>query len=293
MSAGTATERALTFDCAGDTLVGILHEPAAAADVGVIMIVGGPQYRAGSHRQFVLLARAVADAGFAVLRFDCRGMGDSEGAPRSFENTRIDVGAAISVLQAQAPAVHSAVLWGLCDGASAALLYLDAVRDRRVVGLALLNPWVRSESSLARTHLKHYYMKRLRERAFWQKLLSGGIGTSAWRGWLGNVGAMIASTLREDDSFQARMARAWAAFEGHVLLVLSGNDLTAQEFADAFGAGGAWAAPLRHPRFTRCELDRADHTFSTSEWRGRVAEATIQWLQGVALATAPVARTLA
>jgi alpha/beta superfamily hydrolase len=53
----------------------------------VLVIVGGPQYRAGSHRQFTLLARSLAEQGFAVLRFDYRGMGDSTGAMRDQQST--------------------------------------------------------------------------------------------------------------------------------------------------------------------------------------------------------------
>ena len=78
------SEQALRIACAGDTLIGILAKPQRPAAVGVLIIVGGPQYRAGSHRQFTLLARHLADAGHAVLRFDYRGMGDSSGDARDF-----------------------------------------------------------------------------------------------------------------------------------------------------------------------------------------------------------------
>ena len=78
-------ERCLSFECGGETLLGILHEPRIHKETGVLVIVGGPQYRVGSHRQFVLMARALANVGYAVLRFDYRGMGDSTGCPRGFE----------------------------------------------------------------------------------------------------------------------------------------------------------------------------------------------------------------
>jgi len=61
---GTAVEeRAFTFSCQGSELVGIAHLPAVEADRGVLIVVGGPQYRAGSHRQFLLLARELAREG--------------------------------------------------------------------------------------------------------------------------------------------------------------------------------------------------------------------------------------
>lgn len=74
----------LTFDCGGATLVGILEIPQRPARVGVVVVVGGPQYRVGSHRQFVLFGRALAHAGYPVLRFDCTGMGDSGGEARAY-----------------------------------------------------------------------------------------------------------------------------------------------------------------------------------------------------------------
>ena len=78
------SETALVFDCVGETLVGVLTTDSPLAETGVVLVVGGPQYRAGSHRYFVQLARALAGAGFPTLRFDCRGMGDSSGGPQHF-----------------------------------------------------------------------------------------------------------------------------------------------------------------------------------------------------------------
>ena len=98
------------------------------------MIVGGPQYRAGSHRQFVRVSRALARAGYAVLRMDYRGMGDSEGDQRDFLGVEADIKAGIDALFDQVPSMQRAALWGLCDAASASLLYLHATRDRRIGG---------------------------------------------------------------------------------------------------------------------------------------------------------------
>ena len=50
-------ETALTFACQGETLLGVLSEPPSPTDTCMLIVVGGPQYRAGSHRLFVQLAR--------------------------------------------------------------------------------------------------------------------------------------------------------------------------------------------------------------------------------------------
>ena len=51
----------LAFPCQQDSLIGILHRPERPRRTGVVIVVGGPQYRVGSHRQFTLLARYLAE----------------------------------------------------------------------------------------------------------------------------------------------------------------------------------------------------------------------------------------
>ena len=299
----SATEQALRFACEGEQLTGIVSAPLRASRLGVVIVVGGPQYRAGSHRQFVLLARALAAAGFAVLRFDCRGMGDSTGALRDFEHITADISAAISALQTAHPSVQSVVLWGLCDGASAALLYLHEQPDLRVAGLALLNPWVRSEASLARTHVKHYYLQRLKQLEFWRKLLRGQVAFEALAELLNNVRAAIgggsetgSGTGRDTGRdtgrrpghrqatrpYQQRMAQGWAAFDGPKLLLLSELDLTAREFTEFTAASAPWQQALRQRPATRVTLAAADHTCSTPAAQRAMETATAQWLATVA-----------
>jgi pimeloyl-ACP methyl ester carboxylesterase len=75
-----------------------------------------------AHRVFVSLARELSAAGFAVLRFDFRGEGDSD---RTFENsdfeTRIeDTNRAVSALREEFPSVREVSLVGLRLGAAVA-----------------------------------------------------------------------------------------------------------------------------------------------------------------------------
>ena len=67
------------------------------------MIVGGRQYRVGSGRFFVVAARALAQRGVPVLRFDSRGMGDSDGAIQSFTEQQPDIQAAVDRMHAEIP----------------------------------------------------------------------------------------------------------------------------------------------------------------------------------------------
>lgn len=292
----TVQESPLLLRCAGETLVGALALPAQPRRVGVVIVVGGPQVRTGSHRGFVELARALAAAGHPVLRFDVRGMGDSTGEPRSFEHIDDDIGAAVDALLAAAPGTEGVVLWGLCDGASAALLYLDATRDARVVGLALANPWLRSEVGLARTRVKHYYRERLLDAAFWRKLLRGGVGLGAVGGLARSVAtawSRSAAAASAAPDFRARMARAWRAFDGPLLLLLSGRDQTAQEFGDALENDPAWRGALARPGVRVQRIADSDHTFSTRQSKAAVETATSAFLDRIAPPQPPAARRAA
>lgn len=277
------SEKPLVFDCLGEKLLGIVALPEMSQHTGVLIVVGGPQYRAGSHRQFLLLSHRLAAAGYPVMRFDYRGMGDSSGEQRGFEAVDGDIAAAIEAFMAASPGLERVVLWGLCDAASAALLHWDAARDQRIGGMVLLNPWIRSEATLARTHIKHYYAQRLLQPEFWGKLLGGQMG-------IGRAISDFLNSLRKAQqvgkqsskptqlSFQERMLRGMGAFPGAVLLILSGNDYTAKEFIESTKASAAWQLALSAQNVVTCELAEADHTFSSAKWRQAVEDASLAWL---------------
>lgn len=276
------TEQALVFQLADERLLGIVAKPEFPLDCGVLIIVGGPQYRTGSHRQFVLLSRRLAAAGYPSMRFDYRGMGDSCGAMRDFEAVSDDVKAAIDAFQQSCPSLTRVVLWGLCDAASSALLYVQATRDSRITGLTLLNPWVRSEASLAQTHIKHYYGQRLLQREFWIKLLSGKLPLlKSFRGLVNNAlkaRGQGVPTENETRSFQERMAEGWRQFPGAVLLILSGQDYTAKEFMEFVGSTAGWGGLVDAENISRVDVPDADHTFSSHAQRSSVEDATLDWL---------------
>jgi len=276
-------ERALVFECRGERLLGILHAPESAGRrFGVLVVVGGPQYRAGSHRQFVLMARQLAAAGYPVLRFDHRGIGDSDGAARSFEDLDDDLRAALDTLHAQCPGLAGTVIFGLCDAASAALMYCAG--DARLKGLILANPWVHSEAGAARAYVRHYYWQRLLQRGFWRKVLAGEFDL---RGSLSDfAGKLLASRRspsdRRRESFQRRMLAGLESFRGDVLLLMSGRDLTAAEFDDLSRADERWRRALGRDRVSVRRYDRADHTFAAADSFAESMADCRQWLDGLA-----------
>ncbi|HKQ25257.1 MAG TPA: hydrolase 1, exosortase A system-associated [Burkholderiales bacterium] len=283
------SEQVVAFDCAGDSLIGVLSGMALSAQRGVLIVVGGPQYRVGSHRQFTLLARHLAEHGVPTLRFDYRGMGDSDGEVRTFESVGADIRCAIDRFFACVPGLKDVVLWGLCDAASAALFY--AHQDSRVSGLVVLNPWVRTEQGVARVHLRHYYLRRLFHASLWQKVARGEFKFRKAAAALGQsvVGAMgrgvpsrdVEKLSIDEAPLPDRMEDALGRFQGRVLLILSENDLVAQEFRNVVAGSRRWQRSLAGDRITRFDLPESNHTFARRDWRDQVARWTEAWVKGL------------
>lgn len=279
-------EQAVLFHSHQQQLSGIFTP--GQQSTALLLVVGGPQYRVGSHRQFVKLCRAVGAAGFASLRFDVAGMGDSTGDACPFYLQQADIQAAIDQLFLLQPGLKSVLLWGLCDGASAILLSQRQQPDPRVSAMVLLNPWVRQQHSYAQTLVKHYYLRRFGQKEFWQKLFSGKFQLTdsvkaLWQNLQQARQQTKASPALEhsnEQNYVAHMQQGWQQFyqrAGQVTVITSGNDLTAQEFLDLTKADSQWQQLLQQANHQH--LPEANHTFSTALWRQQVEQITIACLQ--------------
>jgi len=291
------SEFPVAFQCQSQTLIGVIHKPEQThRPFGVLIIVGGPQTRVGSHRQFVLLARYLCQHGIPVMRFDYRAMGDSGGSTLDYEAVDQDIKEALNQFQTAMPELEQFTLWGLCDAVCAALFY--AYQDSRVKGLVLLNPWVRTESGEAKAYLKHYYLRRVISKDFWRKALNGKLNiTQSVRSLLGNVRktyfsnvskqkpramveAKVIKRIDPDLSLPDRMLQGMQNFNGEILIILSGNhDYVADEFRDVVNSSEQWRKCLANGRVSKKDFDAADHTFSSKAWRGQVERWTLEWLQ--------------
>lgn len=263
----------------------------------IVMVNGGAQTRCGSHRMQQQLALAWQQAGIASVRFDFPGYGDADGTPGNF----IDHAQALEQIPDQLCSYFGMprplVFFGLCDGATAALLASSKINP---LALMLLNPWLRIEQNHSAVMLKFYYLNRLMSAAFWQKVVRG-----EW-----NIKQSLSSLIRflkpapvtttktdsnsqqqhgerpaftpaseSTDQTVLRALQSWLQYKGPVQLVLSSADLTAAECRQL----------LQQKKYRKLaqqaaitEISNANHTVTDPAHFDLLAEVTTRWLTQLA-----------
>jgi exosortase A-associated hydrolase 1 len=172
--------RLISFPCEGAALTASLDEAGGAT--GLLLVIGGSQTRIGSHRMYERLSRSLAENGYPCFRFDRRGVGDSGGEDPGFKGSGPDLAAAAAAFRRECPALTRLIGFGLCDGATALVLFGDGAR---LDGLILANPWlVETESGEPPpAAVRQHYRKQLLSLAGWKKLLTGAVNyRKLWRG---------------------------------------------------------------------------------------------------------------
>jgi exosortase A-associated hydrolase 2 len=93
-------------------LFGVLHRPEGNPTLALVFCPPFAEEKKGAHRLLVETARALADHGVAVLRFDYRGTGDSEGSFAEFTlaGAEEDIQRALAFVRAQYPGTPAGLL---------------------------------------------------------------------------------------------------------------------------------------------------------------------------------------
>jgi hypothetical protein len=137
---------------------------------------------------------------------------------------------------------------------------------------------VRTDQSLARATLRHYYAQRLTDAEFWRKLAKGGFGLRRTLGGVRQLMAAARSPAAQVDTLPQRLHHALHHFPGQILLILSGADLGAREFQALSGQHAHWRLLLAQPRVRQVVIPQANHTFARQTWRDAVAAISTDWV---------------
>lgn len=257
----------LIFTCEGAVLAAT-HDDAPGT-TGLLIVSGGNEIRSGAHRGMAMLAQRVAAAGHPVLRFDRRGIGDSEGANGGYTASGPDIAAAIAAFRQAAPQVTRIVAFGNCDAASALLLHQPLALD----ALILANPWTYEDSeeeadepALPPTSaIRARYLSRLKDPKSLLRLLKGEIDVRKL--FRGLSALKQAPQAPVPDGLADRLDSTLAELLCPVTILLATGDRTAQAFMES--CGPSLANIDKNPGTVRVErLASASHSFAgdDGEW---------------------------
>ncbi len=257
--------------------------PAAGqpARLGVVLLNVGIIHRIGPHRFNAKLARALAREGFATLRLDLSGQGDS-GTPHDalpFEQqAEADLRAAIDHFQRLCNIGRFAIA-GICSGAYSGLA--AALADERVVALWMLDGhayptartvWNRYTRPPREAPLRSFasWTRKLLRRAARAMRPAGSRPTSQE---LWDFGRRAPSREAFGRDIQALVDRGVA-----VCVVYTGSMRWyfnyPQQWREAF-------SEFDFVHRVRCEyLPQADHTATTLATQERLIRGVADWLQG-------------
>lgn len=247
-------EHCREFLSAGERVAATLHLPDATPAPGVVMCHGFTGHRIEAHFLFVKAARALCDAGLAVLRFDFRGSGESAGEFRdmTISGEIADALAALEFMRSE-PGVDAdrIALIGLSLGGLVAAC--AAARDGGVSALVLWSAVANLPGVLA-------------ER------FAGAQVELEQRGCveLGphEIGAGFVADLDRIDP-----CAEVCSYDGPTLVVHGSDDQSVPvDHADLY------LGALRGGDATKHIVAGADHTFSSVAWEREVIGVTRDWL---------------
>lgn len=292
---GAWAEQVLRFGDDG-TLIGILTVPARPRPdaPAVILITAGMVHRSGPNRMHVTLAHALAGLGFATLRFDLSGIGDSrnraDGVPAA-ESAVLETQSGMAAVTA-AVGARTFVLAGLCSGAVTA--FRTALCDERVTATVLLNPqafhhdaeWNAHVTNL--TEARRYLTRSAVDRSRWKRALTGQID------YRRAVDVLYTRAVRASTPAPARSPIAdelagqfqrLAARGTRQLVVCCEGDSSIDYMSEILGRHVGEQA--NSPAMTMHLFERTDHSFTLAAAQRRLSAVVCEWLTAAAVAELP------
>ncbi|EIZ80374.1 esterase/lipase/thioesterase family protein [Novosphingobium sp. Rr 2-17] len=249
--------RHFLFPCEGSQLVGTID--VASGATALLIVSGGNEVRAGAWNGQARFAARIAAEGFPVLRFDRRGVGDSEGVNAGFRTSVDDINAACVALRKQLPHVSRIVALGNCDAASALMLAGGTGCD----ALVLSNPWtIESSGNDANGEneptegVRGHYRRRLADPAAIRRLLTGHVSIPKL------ARSLVAAARRRPtapNGLAAQMANGLAGFGGPIRFLVAGRDRAGLAFLSHWNKAD--------PRLRTCP--QATHSYvepTSQEW---------------------------
>lgn len=190
-SAEAAQVREVTFESAGETLVGDLYLPDDYVEGQALpgIVVTG-SWTSVKEQMSGLYAEALADRGYAALAFDFRNFGDSEGAVRALESPEMkieDIQAAAAFLPTL-PEVADAQVGGLAVCASAGYMAHAIAGGAPFQSFVTVAAWLHDEATAKAIYTPERY----------DRLIAASQQAEAYYEANGTIQYTLAATNNED-----------------------------------------------------------------------------------------------
>jgi len=238
---------------------------------GIVFVHAADGNRLGPHRMFVELARKFNGLGYATLRFDLSGCGDSSGSTSNggVEAEVFDVVSAVKFLKAGAE-LDEVILFGISRGARLCYRAM-AEHELPLEGVILLSapvPGGKAGLSSFAGQLKQYLYK-LKEPSYARKLISG-------RANIGGVHRTLMTALRLGGRYKPIEGVAFATI-APILFIYASHD----PIAEASSLYYKGACERSQVRFDCRFIDGANHSFFHYKWKEQIFDLSTQWLKSV------------
>lgn len=251
------------FICEGAMLAATIDgaEGAAASTTGLLIVSGGNEIRAGAHGGMASLAQKLAQQGFAVCRYDRRGIGDSAGENSEFLNSAADIAAAAAFFRQRQPKLQRIIALGNCDAATALVLFGPSAA---IDGYILANPWVidapcgspEQPPTMPPSAIRARYWDRIKDPRTLLDLMSGKIDLRKLF-----AGLQQARQKQENSQLALQMRDALLKLDAPVRCLLADRDTTARAFLAAWQSDD-FAEVRKAAHISIAHLDSASHSFA-------------------------------
>lgn len=255
------TREAITLENHGEKIFGILHRPLVSGRVPAVVICPGfAGNKCGKFRIFVTLGKELAKLGIAVLRFDYRGAGDSEGEFRdlTLEGKTSDTIKCLEFL-ANDPQIDPERLGLLGRSLGGVIAVLTARRYSNIKSLALWAPVFKSDPW----------------QELWESFKSHHKGNTQ-HDLLHNLPPNVPNLEFLRQFFKLDLERELEGLKGIPLLHIHGEQDHVVKIEHAKDYEKARIG-LDNTRFV--QLPRSDHDFSDVSEQNIAIQETCQWYQ--------------
>ena len=270
----------LFLNSRGESLVGVCYMPTQEPRGALLFLHGWSGYRTGPHQMLTRAARHFGALGWASLRFDFAGRGDSEGDTETatLATMRDDCFGALKLLRAEVK-TGPIIAVGLCSGCEIAVAAAREPWDGIALWSAPIFAALPAESGQDKKRAANLgkYARKLLNPQTYLKIVRGEVDTAAvgkaMKGGGGAAGKNVESHQAGQlpPGFRKQSLADWKNYRGPVLQIYGDADPIAPDARAWYETHG-----VRAPRVET--VAGANHSFYGLEWERQVFDFTDNWL---------------